>query len=253
MFTARVFGFRITVEAGFLFLFCLIFLSGFQIASILNLPFLFTLFIASGIEFGFLSSLLMHEAMHLVVARKYGHEGRKIFLLLFGAAGIIEKKFKEPKEEFFIALAGPLTSLTLGGIFLGTFFVLDGLYAAGRLSDVFVLELIAFFCQVFGILNSILGVFNLLPAYPTDGGRILNSFFWKFYGEEKGLRYSLVVGNVFSFLFIGAGVLSFSYGRWSGLWYILLGTWLFFQQQSIKESSSLPPDSPDADSTWPHE
>ena len=134
-------------------------------------------------------AVLIHELSHSLVAKKFGAKVREIVLFIFGGVASIEEMPKEPKKEFAIAIAGPLASLILS-LFLFTPFR---------------------FLRLFGYFNLILAVFNLIPAFPMDGGRVLRSLLTKKYGYIKATRISAGVGK---FLAIIMGVLGLFYNIW---------------------------------------
>ncbi len=119
-------------------------------------------------------AVLVHEISHSLVARRFGARVKEIVLFIFGGVAMIEKLPKEPKKEFIIAIAGPLASLSLSS---------------------FMLVPLRIF-KLFGYFNLILAVFNLIPAFPMDGGRVLRSLLSKRYGYVKATRISSNVGKV---------------------------------------------------------
>lgn len=163
-------------------------------------------------------SVVLHELSHSLVARTYGVEMRGITLFIFGGVAEMPGEIPTPQSEFVIAAAGPaasfLIALVCGGLgLLGRF--------AGWPEPV---TAVAFYL---GFLNAALAVFNLIPAFPLDGGRILRSILW---GWKKSLRWatriSAAIGGGFGLLLIALGVLTVVFlpgGLTSGLWLFLLG------------------------------
>ena len=111
---------------------------------------------------GLFGSILAHELGHSLVARRYGVKIKGIMLFIFGGVAMMENLPKKPREELMIAISGPATSFGIG--------ILSFL-----LSSIPVAEVRAFFL-LSGYINIVLGVFNLIPAFPMDGGRVLRSF-----------------------------------------------------------------------------
>ena len=142
--------------------------------------------LAAGILF--FISLLLHELAHAVVARKYGISVPRITLFLFGGMAEIEDEPDTPKTEFFIAIAGPLTSL-----FLGLFFsLLAGYMAGSEFAQMLVADQQAAMAMLaplptllfwLGPINIMLALFNMVPGFPLDGGRVLRAAWWWMTGD----------------------------------------------------------------------
>jgi Zn-dependent protease len=164
----------------------------------------------------FFLSLLLHELGHAVQARREGMEIDGITLWLFGGVARFRGEFPNAGAEFRIAIAGPLVSLALGLLFVG--------YAAGTSIS----ESSDGVAAWLGYINLTLLVFNLLPALPLDGGRVLRSILWKVRGD---FHWATVVAAGISrgiaVLMIGGGVLLFIVeGAFSGAWLAFLGWFL---------------------------
>ena len=125
----------------------------------------------------FFASLVTHELAHSLLARRFGVTVRGITLWMFGGVSELEAEMSSAGEEFKMAVAGPATSLGLGGFFLGA----SVLAAAVSLPDLVIAAL-----WWLGVVNIGLGVFNLLPAYPMDGGRVLRAVLWTRSGDRTG-------------------------------------------------------------------
>ena len=166
----------------------------------------------------FFASLLLHELGHALQARREGMEIEGITLWLFGGVAQFKGMFPSPGAEFRIAIAGPLVSLAIGVMFLAAALVL-GLPAA---VDGVVTWL--------GMINLILLVFNLIPALPLDGGRVLRSALWARSGDlGKATRSSSRIARGFAYLLIGAGLAEVVLlGTFSGIWLAFLG-WFLLQ------------------------
>ena len=164
----------------------------------------------------FFLSILLHELGHSIIAKNYKVKVKRITLFVFG--GVAEITGEPPKSlaEFWIAIAGPITSFILAGIF----YLLE--HASGG-NDYF----IAFF-RYLAYINFILAVFNLIPGFPLDGGRVLRAIVW---GITKNLkRATIIAGNVgrfFGFFFIMIGVFQIFQGNFfDGMWIAFIGWFL---------------------------
>jgi Zn-dependent protease/CBS domain-containing protein len=159
-------------------------------------------------------SVLFHELCHSIVAKRMGILVPSIVLFLFGGVSQIAEEPREPRGELKMAAVGPLSSLLLAGIFAAARLLLS----SGKLAVSAVLQ--------YGfMINLMLGLFNLLPAFPMDGGRVLRAILWM---RSKSLisatRKSTLVAELISYAFIGLGFLSiFSGALADGMWLIFLG------------------------------
>jgi Zn-dependent protease len=176
------------------------------------------------------ASVLFHEISHSLVARRHKIKVESITLFFFGGvAGMSAQANLKPKTEFYMAFAGPLFSIG-AGVF---FFVLT------------LLPLNIYLAAVFDYLykiNFILAFFNLVPGYPLDGGRMLRAIIWGYTGDvKKATRYAATGGRVFGALLIFTGIFAIISGFGGGLWYILIGGFIYFlagasyQQLMVKE------------------
>ena len=165
----------------------------------------------------FFASVLAHEMMHSIVARSSGIPVEAIPLFIFGGVSQITAEPAEPKTEFKIAIAGPLTSLVLGVIFICIWLVLPARFEA--------LTAVAFWL---GWINLTLAGFNLLPGFPLDGGRVLRSILWWRSGNlRRATRWASNSGRGLGFLIIFAGIWFIFTGLWfNGLWLAFIGWFL---------------------------
>ncbi len=190
----RVIGIPIRLHVTFLLIFPLIVLMFAQgpapvgLGDLANLsePFRYTIALAAA--FLFFLSLLLHELSHSYVAMKYGTSIRNITLFIFGGLALMEEVPREPEKEWRIAIAGPLMSFALGGAFLAAYCVM----VVGNLIGYEPLVIILF---SIGLLNVILGTFNLIPAFPMDGGRVLRAFLAKRMQFLAATRRAVFVGK----------------------------------------------------------
>ncbi len=162
------------------------------------------------------ASVFIHELFHSVVALKQGERVDNITLFILGGVSQIVDEPKKPLQEFSRAVVGPLASLFLAAVF----------YAVSR-----VLRegspLLAAASSYLALLNAGLGVFNLLPGFPMDGGRVLRSLLWQATGNlKKATRAASLIGQGFAFLLIFLGIVQILRGFFGGLWLILIGWFL---------------------------
>ena len=171
----------------------------------------------------FFASLLGHELGHALQARREGMEIEGITLWLFGGVAKFRGLFPSAGAEFRIAIAGPLVSLVLGGMFI----------LIARASLPFTVDGVI---SWLGFINLLLLVFNLLPALPLDGGRLLRSAIWHFKGNfAPATRLAAGIGRGFGYLFIGGGIALFVLeGAFSGAWLAFIG--LFLLQAARSEA-----------------
>ena len=164
----------------------------------------------------FFTSVLVHEMSHSLVARSKGTPVKRITLFLFGGMAQIEKEPETPMSEFVMAIAGPAASFVLAIIF-GIIWLLTGQY-----------ELIREPVRYLTIINIILGVFNMLPGYPLDGGRVLRSIIWKVTDNLRRATYiASTAGRVIGFLIIAVGIFFFFIGNFlNGVWFAFIGWFL---------------------------
>lgn len=161
------------------------------------------------------TSLLMHEFSHCIVARWRGLEVKSITLFIFGGVSALKGEPREPADELRIAVIGPATSFALAALF-----AIAGLGLWGTGADT-----AAFYLAV---INAILGVFNLLPGFPLDGGRVLRAALWARSGSLfQATRTAAQIGGGIAFVLMGGGVLIALTGAFlSGVWLIVIGWFL---------------------------
>jgi len=182
------------------------------------------LYLGAGLVTGvlFFASVLLHELAHSLVAIRRGLPVRDITLFIFGGVSEISEEPETPATEFLMALVGPLTSLVLGGLFLAASIVLRG---GG--------EFLFALCLYLGEINISLGLFNLIPGFPLDGGRVLRSILWhRSRNLPRATRIASLVGQGVAYLFIVVGVWQIFGGRWSGMWIAFIGWFLDNAAQS---------------------
>lgn len=137
----------------------------------------------------FLGAVFVHEALHAIVMQQRGMRVSEIVFVVFGAGTVPQDAFARPRDEAWVSVAGPVASLAIGAAFLGAAMFLRPM-GTSLLTD---------FLGVIGVLNLVLGVFNLVPIFPMDGGRILRAGLWASLGSygratawTKNVSYGIV-------------------------------------------------------------
>jgi len=170
---------------------------------------------ALGGAVGLLFSIVVHEYAHSVVARRYGIPMRGITLFIFGGVAEMGDEPPTAKSEFLMAIAGPITSFLVAAASFVIAAVISSVGAPG-------------FGAVFSYLawiNATLGLFNLVPAFPLDGGRVLRAAIWARNGDiVRATRIASNIGSGFGFLLMLLGAWSVFRGSVvGGIWWILIG------------------------------
>ena len=147
----------------------------------------------------FFLSLVLHEMSHSYVAMKYGTKIKSITLFIFGGLALMEDLPREPEKEWKIAIAGPLMSFAIGGLFLFT-------YLGIKAVNLVIYDPLRILMSSIGLLNIMLASFNLLPAFPMDGGRVLRALLAKRMQFLKATRRAVFVGKTFA---VALGILGF--------------------------------------------
>ena len=164
--------------------------------------------------------VLLHELGHSLVARSYGIPVACVTLFIFGGVAQITENPKRPSVELQVALAGPLVSVLIAA---------SCLWGAARLSVQTLPQLIvAAIIRYLGTINIGLALFNLLPAFPLDGGRVLRATLWAWTGSvRQATRVASLIGSWFGLGLLVLGVWMISKGGWvGGPWYLFLGWFL---------------------------
>jgi Zn-dependent protease/predicted transcriptional regulator len=176
----------------------------------------------------FFTSLLLHELGHALQARREGMEIDGITLWLFGGVAKFKGMFRSAAAEFRIAIAGPLVSLALGVLFS---------VGAWAVSTAEAIDAVAAWL---GYINLMLLAFNMLPALPLDGGRVLRSALWQVKRDfRKATRVAAGVGRGFAYFFIALGILLFIFqGSFSGAWLAFIG-WFLLQAATSEDRYAL--------------
>ena len=161
-------------------------------------------------------SVLFHEFAHSFMALARGLKVDNITLFVFGGAAALKSEPRRPSDEFLIAIVGPASSLLLAVIFLIASSLMPWeLPARALLSQL-------------ALINAVLAIFNLLPGFPLDGGRVFRAIIWAITGSmRKGTTVATIVGQVFAFGLIALGIfLLFNGGFIPGIWLVFIGWFL---------------------------
>ncbi|MCW2958066.1 MAG: site-2 protease family protein [Solirubrobacterales bacterium] len=233
---AKVFGIRVGATPSWFFvLFVLIYILTGYFGDVLDGSDQQAFLCAVGAALLFEVSLVLHELGHALVARRYGIGITGIDLWFFGGLAKLDREPDTAGQEFKVAVAGPVvTALIIGACFLAG---LAG-SSVGSLTDTATLTqtdttpftaLIGFLAGI----NVLLLAFNLIPAYPLDGGRIARAAAWRATGDRnRGTRFSGRLGMGFSYFLIGAGAfLALRGDALNGIWFMVLG---WFMSQSAR-------------------
>jgi Zn-dependent protease len=187
----------------------------------------------------FFASILLHELAHSLVAKARGLPVNRIALFLFGGVSNLEREPPSPGTEFVMAFVGPLTSIALGMVFL----LLLGMLDAGALADtvrnrrvpMMRLGPLSTLLVWLGQINILVGIFNLVPGFPLDGGRVVRSIIWAAtHSLRKATLWAARLGQGIAWIFIVSGIAmvfgvtipAFGSGIIGGLWLAFIGWFL---------------------------
>ena len=177
----------------------------------------------------FFASLMAHEVSHAIVAKRNGVGVRSITFWLFGGVSELEKEALTPGADFRIAAVGPGTSYVIAGVFGLLGVVLAHLFSTQGV----LVSAVGWLAWM----NLLLGTFNLVPAAPLDGGRILRAILWRRSGDRtRAARSATHAGQVFAYVLVALGVIEFLAIGLVGLWYVFLG-WFLLNAAQAEEGS----------------
>ncbi|GHO48220.1 site-2 protease family protein [Ktedonospora formicarum] len=176
------------------------------------------------------ASVLLHELAHSLMARARGIPVKDITLFIFGGVSNIEREPRSPGADFMIAVVGPLMSFVIGGICYALWYLIT--HQANNPLAAILLYL--------GATNLLLGIFNLIPGYPLDGGRILRAIIWRFTGNiNRATSIAATVGQIVAFSFILWGIfLFFSGNGFGGIWIAFIGWFMLSAAQGARYQST---------------
>lgn len=199
LFTIR--GIEVGIHYSWLIIFLLLtwFLGGFtfpQMIPGLETPLYWVMAVIAALLL--FASVLIHELAHSFMAQARGLAARSITLFIFGGVSNLGGEAKQPSTEFWVAIVGPLTSFALAGLsFLA-------MLALGGAPDANPAAAVLFYL---GLINVILGVFNLIPGYPLDGGRVLRAILWTASGSlRRATEQAAAVGRLVAWAMFGLGI-----------------------------------------------
>lgn len=176
---------------------------------------------------GLFGSVLLHELGHSLVAKAQGVQVRSITLFLFGGVATLERESRTPMQALWVAVAGPVVSLGLAVALMGLTRQL-GSSPWGRIS------------QELMMINWVLGIFNLIPGLPLDGGQVLKACIWQVTGNPfRGVQWAAAFGWVLGILGMVWGILAFRSGAAGGLWLALIGGFMAGKAQTYRQYSLL--------------
>jgi Zn-dependent protease len=238
----KLFGFQVKIELSWLLIAALIVwsLATSQFPSQAgNLPRATYWWLGIAGAVGLFGSIIIHEVSHSLVARRYGIPIKGITLFIFGGVAEMDQEPPSPKSEFLMALAGPVSSALLA---LG-FWLISRLGAGtdeASVAGTAAMALVGYLASI----NGSLALFNILPAFPLDGGRVLRSILWGWRDDLRwATRLASRIGSAFGYLLVGLGVLSLFLESFSGgLWLIVIGMFLnnaarsSYQQLAVREA-----------------
>lgn len=170
----------------------------------------------------FFAALLLHELAHSLLAKARGLRVRGITLFALGGVSQIEAEAPDPKSEFSIAIAGPVASIAIGLVLLGTAWLAGWL--PGTEPTTPVISVLVWL----GYINITLAAFNMIPGYPLDGGRVLRAvIWWMTHNADRSTRKAAQAGQAVAFIFILLGLFRFFVGAsFGGLWLAFIGWFL---------------------------
>ncbi|MCD6654161.1 MAG: site-2 protease family protein [Sulfurovum sp.] len=219
----KLFGFNVRIDSSWIIILFLVIWSlaeGFFPARFTELDEQTYWMMAIAGAMGLFASIIIHEFSHAFIARKYGLKIQNITLFVFGGVAEMKDEPQNPKVEFLMAIAGPIASLLLSVLFSTLHTVGD---ATGL--PIPIIGVLGYL----GTINMLLAIFNMLPAFPTDGGRILRSFLW---WKKKDIRWATQMASRIS-LFFAVSIIFIGFVNMiasnviGGLWWILIGSFLF--------------------------
>jgi Zn-dependent protease len=227
----EIFGFQVKVHASWFLIAALVIwslTSGFFPEEAPGLTKTDYLALAVAGMLGLFGSLILHELAHSLVARYFGLGVGAITLFIFGGVAELDEEPLSPKSEFWIALAGPAVSIALA--------MLAYLLVATA-SDIPQSQAFLGLLRYMLLVNITLAIFNLAPAFPLDGGRILRAALWHRWGDlVRATRVASQIGETFAYLLITVGFLVlFLNARFDGLWLILIGLFLLSAARATYE------------------
>ncbi len=167
---------------------------------------------------GLFASIILHELAHAVMARKFGLPIGGITLFIFGGVAELKQEPKTPRSEFWVAIVGPVASVVIAA----------ACHGAALISSSSELPAITGILDLLAMTNTVLALFNLAPAFPLDGGRILRSIIWWRTGNlRRATRIASMSGSIFGAFLVVTGMVQIVNGNTlGGTWQLLIGIFL---------------------------
>ncbi|TLX84041.1 MAG: site-2 protease family protein [Thaumarchaeota archaeon] len=223
---AKVKGVKIRIHFTFLIVFALVtWTLSDQLIPILlpGLTYVIYLSVAVVGAIVLFGSVILHELAHSIMATRYGIKVRQIILFIFGGVSDIEEEPRDFQKEFKIAVVGPLTSFGLAGIFSLSSFLVESIAGSDSLIILQAIDVILYYGA---LVNIMLGVFNLIPAFPLDGGRILRSVLIKRNRDfNTATRIVVRTSTLISYALMAIGFITIVTGSFvGGFWILLIST-----------------------------
>jgi Zn-dependent protease len=221
----RCFGIRLDVHASWFVIYAFVAWTIASDAPIALFGRAHALAIGAVAALALFAGVVIHELAHALVARAFGIQTRSIALFVFGGVATLESEPERPHVDALVALAGPAASAALAALALGALHVVDRVVPAGSADAA--AAILAYVIWA----NVVLAVFNLIPAYPMDGGRVLRALLWWLRGDRDGATASSsLVGIVLACAFgVGGVVAAIATRTWQFGWYVVLAGFLVRQ------------------------
>lgn len=228
----RLFGIRVGVNySWFLVLFLVIFILWDSLSQTLDASDTTVYGVAVVAAASFFASIVLHELGHALAARREGIDVEGIDLFLFGGVMKMSRETDSPGAEFRVAVAGPLVTLAIMAVAFGAAVLLagaDSFWDAARLSAAADASAVEVVVSLLVSMNLLLLLFNLVPAFPLDGGRIARAAAWKLSGDRhRATRFAARIGIGFGWFLIlgGLALVVLADATFDGIWFAALG-WL---------------------------
>lgn len=226
---ARLFGIPVRVDWSWLLIFgLLVWTLAMPGGPFADMNASWRLPVAAFVVLTLFACVILHEAAHALTARRFGIRTREIELLVFGGVSRLEGSPKTPAQAAQISFAGPLASIVLAILF-GFASAIGGLNGTAQ-------NVLAYLCVV----NGVLALFNLLPAFPMDGGRLFHALIWSFTRErERATRIAAGMSTIAGLMVATAGLLLIARGALlSGMW-IAVMAWFIMRSAQAEVTSEL--------------
>src|SRR5947207_9531306 len=183
----------------------------------------------------FFAAIVVHELSHAAVAKARGLPVRSITLFALGGVAQIEKEASDAKTEFWMGIAGPITSAVIGFVCLAIAVGIGWTPSGSHQSP------LAAMLGWLGVINILLAVFNMIPGFPLDGGRVLRAVIWWITGSAaRATRVATAIGQLVAFAFIIIGLFRFFNGAgFAGLWMTFIGWFLLDAARSSSAQAEI--------------